>query len=143
MIKPISDYECKPLAKDESYLLCTLLLAERDVHDDLHTVPQELLDDPMVQLITKRAECHNVEITPHLAIFLAAAASGIPGRAIQLLHAIAVSTKEESEPVDVATFCCIFAVGLPDDDTYKQAWHDQKDDKGRNKLDYEQWERGK
>lgn len=138
VIKPVSEQQQYPLNENQTMALLGLMMNSTPGKDaELEFV---LGKDPMGQLVQKRASYHNMVITAPLTAFVALVSEGVPGRAVQLLHALAVNTRD-GETIGLDHFCHIFHTGLPNAEGFIAAWDAQKGEKGENLLDTTVWER--
>lgn len=138
VIKPVSEQQQYPLNENQAMALMGLMMnCGPEATANLQAVIER---DPMSQLIQRRGAFHGMQVTAGLTAYLVLVSEGIPGRAVQLLHALAVNTRE-SEVVDIGHFCHIFHTGLPNEAGFLAAWDAQKDEQGKNLLDTTVWER--
>lgn len=135
IVKPLNQYPQEPLSEESSQILISLLLMERSADPEAPETAGSIIEaDQMCRLVVKRAEHHGLKLTPFAAMLIAHLSEGVPGRAVQLLHALAANSTPDQE-VSVHDFCMIFPMGIPSDDGFSAAWDAQKDTSGLNLLD--------
>lgn len=137
-IKSLDQYPQQPLNESNTSVLMQLLLLDKQsvdkaslgMNDDLSQVLEK---DQMCQLITKRAEYHGLKMTGCATLLIARLSQGVPGRAVQFLHALAANSTAD-QLVSVEDFCMMFPMGIPDEAGFSAAWDEQKDG-GANRID--------
>ena len=139
-VKPLNEYHQLPLDSETAQLLLQLLMMEHNLSpEDMVQLNDDMTQSPMYCLIQKRAEFHGAKLSPTCGAVLTELSQGIPGRAVQLLHALVVNTPVDHQ-ISLRDFCQLFHTGIPSDEGFIQAWDAQKD-QGVNRLDREVWER--
>lgn len=139
-VKPLNEYHQLPLDSDTAQLLVQLLMMEHTLSpEDMAQLNDDMTQSPMYCLIQKRAEFHGATLSPTCGAVLTELSQGIPGRAVQLLHALVVNTPVDHQ-ISLRDFCQLFHTGIPSEEGFIQAWDAQKD-QGVNRLDREVWER--
>lgn len=133
-VTPLNKFTLIPMNTEESEILMNLLMSEMRSPEADPELVQLMEADSMCQLINKRANYHGFSTTPELTLMIANTSDGIPGRAVQLLHAVRMNTPADTQKLTVNHFCQAFASGLPAHQSFTQAWDEQKDG-GANRID--------
>lgn len=132
----LNQYPVVPLTDQQSQLFMGLLVAEM-MTDDISDAEVEaaVAGDFVSQVITKRLEGFDTggKFNPYLTLWISQLAEGNPGRGLMLARACHLATPE-GELSTLATFANTFPTGVPSDETYDQAWNDQKVD-GTSSVD--------
>lgn len=129
MIRPLNEYPQQPLSDMQARLLFGLMLSARD---DTARQDEVVSQDPMCQIIARRAEYHGSKFSSALVLMLACLSEGTPGTAVLYTHAMHCYSQNVDVTID--DFCHAFATGVPDRSTIDLAWDEQKIN-GQNGVD--------
>lgn len=124
-VKTLDQFPTAPMTLQETEIFANLLIGEMGGVELTPELMEMLEADFVGQVVAKRMEVFGGEATPHLRTLITFLAKGNPGRGLMLMSAVQKRTPA-GEKNTVATFAEIFPMGFPTEDSYDQAWREQK-----------------
>lgn len=126
-VKTLDQFPTAPMTLQETEIFANLLIGEMGGVELTPELMEMLEADFVGQVVAKRLQVFGGEATPHLRALITFMAKGNPGRGLMLMFAVQKNTPT-GEKNTIATFAEIFPMGFPTEDSYDQAWREQKVD---------------